>query len=90
MIKTDTYPVFKPNQVLSEGQMNEIMTYLEPQDRATRTLAIGRGILCGLELQIAADSITVRPGIGLTSAGYILAVPQAVVFKYAIALISER
>lgn len=82
MIKTDKYPVFKPNQVLSYGQMNEILTYLEPQDRATRTLAIGRGVLCGLELMIAADSITVRPGIGLTSAGYIIAVPQTTAFKY--------
>jgi hypothetical protein len=85
MIKTEKYPVFKPNQVLSDGQMNKIVTYLEPQDRATRTLAIGRGILSGLELKIASDSISVLPGIGLTSAGYIIAVSEAVQFKYGVA-----
>ena len=90
MIKTDKYPVFKPNQVLSDGQMNEIVTYLEPQDRATRTLAIGRGILTGLELKVAADSITVMPGIGLTSDGYLFAVREQVVFKHCAAFIPKN
>jgi PKD repeat protein len=85
MIKTEKYPVFKPNQVLSDGQMNEILTFLEPQDRATRTLAIGRGILTGLELKIASDAITVMPGAGLTSEGYIFALHEAMVFEHSIA-----
>ena len=85
MIKIEKYPVFKPNQVLSDGQLNKIVTYLEPQDRATRTLALGRGILYGLELEIAAGSITVLPGIGLTSAGYIIAVPEAMVYRFGVA-----
>jgi len=85
MIKIEQYPVFKPNQVLSDGQLNKIVTYLEPQDRATRTLAIGRGILGGLELKITSDSIMVLPGIGLTSAGYIIAVPKDVEFKFGVA-----
>ncbi|MCB2182649.1 MAG: PKD domain-containing protein [Desulfobulbaceae bacterium] len=82
MIKTEKYPVFKPNQVLSDGQLNKILTYLEPQDRATRTLGIGRGILCGFEVKVSKNSIKILPGVGLTSAGFMFSIPNAVVFKY--------
>lgn len=84
MIKTEKYPVFKPNQVLSDGQLNKILTYLEPRDRATRTLGIGRGILCGFELKIAKNSLAVLPGVGLTSAGYIISMSKSMTFKYTV------
>ncbi|NOR11308.1 MAG: PKD domain-containing protein [Desulfovibrionaceae bacterium] len=82
MIKTEKYPVFTPNQVLSDGQLNKILTYLEPQDRATRTLGIGRGILCGFEMKISKNSIKILPGVGLTSAGFIFSIPKSMEFQY--------
>lgn len=85
MIKIDKYPVFKPNQVLSDGQLNKIVTYLEPQDRLTRTMTIGRGVLYGLDLKIGSDAISVHPGIGLTSAGYIIVVPEIQEYKFGVA-----
>ncbi len=82
MIDSRQYPVFSPNQVLSAGQMNDILGYLEPQDRATRTLCIGRGILCGLAVRSAADRITLEPGAGLTSDGLIVPVREERVFHF--------
>ena len=85
MIITERYPVFKPNQVLSDGQMNKILSYLEPQDRETRRLGIGRGVLCGLDIDYGSDSIKILPGAGLTSAGYLFSTAEAFKFKYAAA-----
>lgn len=85
MIKTEAYPVFMPNQVLSDGQMNKILNYLEPQDRATRKLAIGQGILNGFLLVSTTDSITIGPGVGLTSAGFLISISKEIEFKHGVA-----
>ncbi len=72
MISSQQYPIFTKNQVLSEGQMNEILEYLEPQDRLTRTMCIGRGIMCGLDARSTPKRVVLEEGVGLTSAGFIL------------------
>jgi hypothetical protein len=49
MSYSNYYPVFENNQVLTSSQLNDLVTYLDEQNRATRTKLIGIGVLCGLE-----------------------------------------
>lgn len=41
------YPVFENGQVLTSQHLNDILDYLEPKDRLSRTRLIGIGIGCG-------------------------------------------
>ncbi|WP_339875676.1 PKD domain-containing protein [uncultured Algoriphagus sp.] len=67
-----SYPVFEADQVLSNGHLNNLLNYLEQQERLTRIKLIGRGIVCGLEIQSSASEITLSKGCGLTSQGYLI------------------
>ncbi|MGL4597818.1 MAG: hypothetical protein ACRCYO_09825, partial [Bacteroidia bacterium] len=49
MSYSNYYPVFENNQVLTSSQLNDLVTYLDEQNRATRTKLIGIGVVCGLE-----------------------------------------
>jgi hypothetical protein len=68
------YPVFQPNQVLSNSDLNQIVSYLDSQSRLTRTRAIGMGIVCGLTIKVKQEgtnpTISLTAGCGITSAGY--------------------
>ncbi|MCC6726473.1 MAG: hypothetical protein IT258_18370 [Saprospiraceae bacterium] len=76
--KEKAYPVFEPNQVLKDSHLNEMFRYLKEQNHLTRTNLIGIGIVCGLELTVAADSssITLSKGCGVTSGGHLIVVPD--------------
>lgn len=76
-VKQDTYPIFEPNQVLTNRHLNQVFDYLDEQARLTRANLIGIGVVCGLEIQLAADgkSITLTKGCGVTSQGYLLVEP---------------
>jgi hypothetical protein len=67
-------PIFEPNQVLKNTDLNSIVTYLDSQNRLTRTHLIGIGIVCGLEVQLlpASSEIRFTPGCGITSEGFIV------------------
>lgn len=67
-----SYPVFEADQVLSNGHLNNLMNYLEQQERLTRIKLIGRGIVCGLEIQTSASEIKISKGCGITSQGYLI------------------
>ncbi|HLP11589.1 MAG TPA: hypothetical protein VK177_06610 [Flavobacteriales bacterium] len=75
----DFYPVFEGNQVLTSTQLNQLVNYLDEQNRVTRAKLIGQGIVCGLDVSTAPDSITkvitikISQGMGVTSAGYLIA-----------------
>ncbi len=72
MIQTETYPVFEANQVLSYEHLNDLVRYLERQERATRHLVIGCGIVCGLNIRNDRDRrIIIEPGVALTSTGFL-------------------
>lgn len=68
----NSYPVFKPNQVLTDGQLNDIVAYLDGQNRLTRVLLIGTGNVCGFEPVWANDALQISAGFGVTSDGYLI------------------
>lgn len=72
------YPKFVADQVLTSDNLNDLFGYLDEQGRMTRTNLSGIGIVCGLEVKTAADgsSIIISKGVGVTSSGYLVSVPE--------------
>ena len=72
------YPKFVADQVLTSDNLNDLFGYLDEQGRMTRTNLSGIGIVCGLKVKTAADgsSITISKGVGVTSSGYLVTVPE--------------
>lgn len=68
---TTQYHTFVDNQVLTEKQLNEFISYFEDQDRLSRIFLSGVGIVCGFELTYNASkpSITITQGAGITTDG---------------------
>ena len=85
-----TYPVFQANQILTSEDLNELRIYLDSQDRLTRTQLIGIGILCGMELKVLYENnntslpegIKLTKGIGVTSEGYLINIPERLLTHY--------
>ena len=76
----DRYTVFEPNQVLSEGHLNQLASYLVDQDRITRIELCGVGIAGGLRVAIVAGNVRVRRGVGVTTDGDLLVLAADTVF----------
>ena len=67
------YPVFEENQVLTKTHLNNVVQYLDQQQRLTRLNLLGYGIVCGLKvLKVPQNTITISKGCGITSEGYLL------------------
>jgi len=65
------YPVFEADQVLSQKHLNSVVSYLEEQDRLSRTGLLGMGIVCGLEISHPQpNQIKIGCGTAVTSLGY--------------------
>jgi len=80
-----TYPLFEKNQVLTHSQLNKMVSYLEEQERMTRTGLIGIGIVCGLEVtpdSAEKNAIRISEGLGITSEGDLLRLPECIVTQY--------
>lgn len=68
-----SYPVFEPNQVLTNDHLNELFDYLNHEEKETRVKAIGTGILSGLFLEVLNNlAIKISSGAGITADGYLL------------------
>lgn len=68
---TSIYPVFEADQVLSQKELNLIVSHLEEQDRITRKNLIGLGIVCGLDLSFLIDNtVKISCGTAVTSLGF--------------------
>ena len=80
----NTYPVFERNQVLTSTQLNNLVNYLDQQNRLTRARLIGMGVVCGLEVSYDASSntITISKGTGITSEGYLINIGECITVKY--------
>ncbi len=76
--KSDSYPVFEANQILSSSHLNQVFNYLDEQERLTRVNLIGIGIVCGLEISLdeKAQTIHLSKGCGITSEGYLIVQPE--------------
>ncbi|MEO7312801.1 MAG: hypothetical protein ABIX01_20625 [Chitinophagaceae bacterium] len=66
------YSVFERNQVLTHDHLNSISTYADYQQRLTRTLLLGAGIVCGLKVIFRKENVVVTKGSGITSDGDLL------------------
>ena len=77
------YPKFVADQVLTSDNLNDLFGYLDEQGRLTRANLSGIGIVCGLEVKTSADgsSITITKGVGVTSSGYLVTVPEVTYTK---------
>lgn len=82
--KSGSYPVFEPNQVLSETQLNNVFNYLDEQNRLTRANLIGIGIVCGFKVSLSHNDTRVHltKGVGVTSQGYLITEPEDLTFAY--------
>ncbi|WP_373496449.1 PKD domain-containing protein [Aquiflexum sp.] len=69
-----SYPVFEADQVLSNAHLNNLLNYLEQQERLTRIKLVGRGIVCGMEINSSNQGIAISKGFALTSQGYMVQV----------------
>lgn len=67
-----SYPVFEADQVLSNDHLNNLLNYLEQQQRLTRIKLIGRGIVCGLEINSSNEAIAISKGCAITSQGHLI------------------
>ncbi|MCB0725947.1 MAG: hypothetical protein KDD00_00675 [Ignavibacteriae bacterium] len=72
MEENNFYPVFEADQVLTADHLNEVVNYLDEQERLTRNKLIGIGIVCGLELKVSDTQIEISKGCGVTSEGYLI------------------
>ncbi len=73
------YPYFKKGQVLKNTDLNNMVEYLDEQNRTTRVLVVGSGIFSGLEVEVTHGEeendpvqIEVSQGFGLSSDGHII------------------
>jgi hypothetical protein len=82
MTEFNFYPVFVADQVLTADHLNEIVNYLDEQDRLTRNKLIGIGIVCGLELKVEETMIQISKGCGVTSEGYLIVQDQVTLNYY--------
>jgi hypothetical protein len=80
----NTYPVFERNQVLTSSQLNNMVNYLDQQNRLTRAKLIGMGVVCGLEIEYdkSENTIAISKGTGITSEGYLINIGDCVTVKY--------
>ncbi|MEM8909378.1 MAG: hypothetical protein AAGD05_16140, partial [Bacteroidota bacterium] len=78
------YPQFVANQVLTQDQLNQLRTFLDSQNRATRVQLIGTGIVCGLQARVEVNGnmakVIVSAGYGVSTEGWLLCLPEALTF----------
>jgi hypothetical protein len=70
-----SHAVFEKDQVLTEGQLNELARYFDDQDRLTRVNLLGVGIACGLQVALRDEGVVVGKGAGITTDGDLLRLP---------------
>ncbi|GEM_PF-2258281 len=84
----DSYPVFENNQVLTSDQLNNLVKYLDQQNRLTRAQLIGIGAICGFNLKFIPKSgsqdntLLISKGIGITSEGFLIAQSDCYTTRY--------
>ena len=79
-----SYPIFESGQVLTSQHLNDLVDYLEEQDRLTRHKLIGIGIACGLEIdyQFQDNQIRITKGCAVTSEGYLIIQDESVLNQF--------
>ena len=75
------YPVFETNQILTSTQLNKLGSFLDEQNRTTRTDLTGTGIICGLEYEKSGSNIIIYSGYGISSEGYLISLSKKTAFN---------
>lgn len=66
------YPEFESGQVLTNDHLNQLTTWLNEQQQASRRKLFGIGIVCGLDVTVALNRIRVTAGVAVTSSGHLM------------------
>lgn len=76
---TTQYRRFTKNQVLTEGNLNEVVDFFDDQDRLSRIYLSGVGIVCGFYAAYdeAQKTISITQGTGITTDGDLFKLYQA-------------
>lgn len=73
------YHTFVDDQVLTAGQLNGFIHYFDHQERLSRVLLTGVGIICGLAItEVSKNGITLTQGVGITTDGDLLTLREPV------------
>ena len=82
----NNYPVFEDSQVLTSDQLNQMIKYLDQQNRLTRVSLIGMGIVCGMDVSCEASGglkrLTISKGVGVTSEGFLITIGECETTRY--------
>jgi hypothetical protein len=78
LTQVSDFSFFADDQVLTAGQLNRLIQYLDYQERASRAWLVGSGVVCGLAHRISGASTVLDPGCALTSDGDLLTISSAV------------
>ena len=65
-------PEFESRQVLTNDELNWLASYLDSQNRLSRRMLIGCGLIGGLQVKLDNNTIQITNGATLTSAGHIV------------------
>jgi hypothetical protein len=76
MANPNEYLVFQADQLLTNDSLNQMFYYLDQQNRWTRNKLIGIGIVCGLEIVLKPGVIEITKGVGVSSQGYLIIIPD--------------
>jgi hypothetical protein len=76
------YSIFEHDQVLTHDQLNTVADYFDDQTRLTRTELLGVGIICGLRVSVEGSNVRVSAGIGVTTDGDLLFLPDSLFEQY--------
>lgn len=89
----NAYPVYAPDQVLTNKSLNKAFSFLDQQNRSTRCGLVGHGIVCGLRYSIPENVkgivssivLAIEKGYGSTVDGFLIqladdAAPDAVLY----------
>lgn len=78
------YSTFRNNQVLTAEQLNRFIRYLDGQQRLSRVLLNGVGIVCGLNLRYDPEEehVILSPGCGVTTDGDLLYTEETAIYPY--------
>ena len=70
-------PEFESRQVLTSDELNWLTSYLDSQNRHSRRMLMGCGVVGGLQVKLVNNSIQVTNGLAVTSAGHIVTLQNA-------------
>ncbi|MBO7606694.1 MAG: hypothetical protein J6T28_03650 [Paludibacteraceae bacterium] len=66
------FPKFESGQLLTSDLLNDYTSYLEKQDRHTRSSLIGSGVVGGLFYSYADGVLTIKAGTAVTADGFFI------------------